>query len=208
MVTSFLYRICEWVFRFAYVHVLWLFFTAMGLFLFGIFPSTIAMFTIVRKWILGDADIPILPTFWKNFKQTFLKANLLGLILTGTALLIMIEYMIIQHVDDPIIQFSKYPLLLFVINFLLTLCYVFPTYVHYELTLLQVIKNAFFIMLVNPLNNVIIILGLVFLFYIIQIVPAILYFFGGSLAAYILMWGSLRSFSNVEEKKRKLEVAK
>ncbi len=44
-----LYRICEWVMRLAYVNLLWIGIFWLGLVVFGFFPSSAAMFAVVRK---------------------------------------------------------------------------------------------------------------------------------------------------------------
>ncbi|MEC0304686.1 DUF624 domain-containing protein, partial [Terribacillus saccharophilus] len=53
--SSSLYQLFEWITRFAYLNVLWILFTIAGGFIFGFFPSTIAMFTIIRDWLKGES---------------------------------------------------------------------------------------------------------------------------------------------------------
>lgn len=76
------YSISEWVLRFAYVNVLWISFNLLGLIVFGFFPATIAMFTVVRKWVLKETDISVFNTFWFAYKKEFFKGNFLGFIIS------------------------------------------------------------------------------------------------------------------------------
>lgn len=205
-ISSFLYRICDWIMRLAFVNLLWIGFTIAGLVLFGFYPATIAMFSVIRKWITGYTDIPIFSTFWKTYKSEWLKGNLLGIILTGISSLIYLEISIINHSAQPLVQWSKYPLFLFIIIFGLLVLYTFPSYVHYNVNLFNVLKNAFFILLINPFYNTVMVLGLVLIYFLARILPPLLFFFGGSASAFIVMWACYQSFLNVERKKEKLKA--
>jgi uncharacterized membrane protein YesL len=59
IVTNGVYRFCEWVTRLAYLNLLWIMFSLAGLVVFGVMPSTIAMYTVTRRWLTEDVDIPI-----------------------------------------------------------------------------------------------------------------------------------------------------
>src|SRR5690625_5218522 len=74
------YRLALWITRFAYLNLLWVVFTFVGLIFFGFLPATAAMFAVVRKWIGGEANIPVLPTFWKSYRKEFVKINIIGYI--------------------------------------------------------------------------------------------------------------------------------
>ncbi|WP_404331650.1 YesL family protein [Mesobacillus maritimus] len=205
IVTSSLYRGSEWIMRFAWVQLLWLGSSLLGMILLGFFPSTIAMFTVIRKWIMGQSDIPILKTFWDTFKAEWLKSNLFGLLLSFIGILIYVDLTLVNHSTEPFMQWSKYPMLLLVITFSLILLYAFPSYVHYNVNLLNVLKNSLFIMLVSPFYNVVMILGLVVIFLIGNILPPLFVFFGGSAIAFVIMWACYQSFLSIERKKAKLK---
>ena len=74
-----IYDISAWITRLMYVNLLWILFMLAGLIVMGVFPSTTAMFSVTRKWILGETDTPVFHTFWKAYKQNFLQSNLVGL---------------------------------------------------------------------------------------------------------------------------------
>ncbi len=203
-VPVFIYRVCEWIMRFAYVNILWILFSALGLVALGVFPSTIAMFTVIRQWIKGEADIKIFKTFWDSYKKDWIKGNTIGAFLVVIGFIIYIESKIILVSTQPLVQFSKYPFLLLVIGFIFLVLYIFPTYVHYQISTIQVFKNSLLIALVNPLNNIVLILSLVLLYYIFQILPPLAFFFGGSASAYIIMWACYQGFKEVDKKREKL----
>src|SRR5699024_679089 len=71
-----LYTISNWIFNIAFINILWIIFTILGLGIFGLFPATAAMFAVARKWIiLGERDFNVLPMFWKFYRQDFFKLN-------------------------------------------------------------------------------------------------------------------------------------
>jgi uncharacterized membrane protein YesL len=205
IVTSSLYRGSEWIMRFAWVQLLWVGFSLLGVILLGFFPSTIAMFTVIRKWVMGQSDIPILKTFWNTFKNEWVKSNLFGLLLSLIGILIYVDLTLVNHSTDSFMQWSKYPMLLLVITFSLILLYAFPSYVHYNVNLLHVLKNSLFIMLVSPVYNVVMILGLVAIFLIANLLPPLLVFFGGSAIAFVIMWSCYKSFLSIDRKKGKIK---
>jgi uncharacterized membrane protein YesL len=200
-VTVYIYRVSEWIMRLAYVNFLWISFSALGLIAFGIFPSTIAMFTVVRQWVIGNSDIKIFKTFWSSYKNDWIKGNIIGIILLAIGYLIYLENSIIAENTELLLQFSKYPFLLLVLGFVFLLLYIFPIYVHYQISIVQVFKNSLLIMLINPFYNVVLALSLVLLYYIFQIVPPLAFFFIGSVTAYTIMWGCYQSFKNVQKKR-------
>ena len=144
------YNFSNWIMRFAYVNLLWIIFTLAGLIIFGVFPATIAMFAIVRKWIRDDTDIPVFKTFWLTYKKAVLNGNILGLALFIIGFILYVDFIFLREVTSGFLQYMYYPLLLLILLFSLTALYIFPVIAHYEMTFLQVMKNAFFIMIMNP----------------------------------------------------------
>jgi uncharacterized membrane protein YesL len=197
-----LYTLTEWITRFAYVNLLWIGFSLLGLVVFGISPATVAMFTIIRKWIMGDNEFPVFQTFWNSYKKEFLRGNRLGLIIALLAYIIFIDLNYIKL--DTIIQI---PLYLIIFAIVMTILYIFPVYVHYNVTFIQLFKNSFFIMMVNPLSSIMMLIGFVALFFVMKFLPALLFFFGGSLSAGIIMSSCYLAFQKIEKKLQKAKAA-
>ncbi|MRH41928.1 DUF624 domain-containing protein [Aquibacillus halophilus] len=198
-----LFKLFEWISKFAYVNVLWMAFSFIGLIIFGFFPATIAMFTIVRKWIMGDTDISIFKQFWSIYKQEFIKSNLLGLLLILVAGIIYVNLIYIEANTGNLLVLTHIPLYLFMFAFILTVIYLFPVYVHYDVKFFQMFKNSFLIMIINPIYTLMMILGIIGTYYGLSLVPGLIFFFGGSALTYIIMWPSYQAFQKVEKKKEK-----
>ncbi|KGM45361.1 YesL family protein [Neobacillus niacini] len=196
-----LYALTEWITRFAYVNILWIGFSLLGLVFFGISPATVAMFTIIRKWIMGESDIPVFKTFWHTYKKEFLRGNGVGIVIALLAYIIFIDLNYIKL--DTMIQI---PLYLIIFAIIMTLLYIFPVYVHYNVTFLQLFKNSFFIMMVNPVSSIMMLIGFVALFFVMRFLPALSIFFGGSLSAGIIMSSCYLAFQKIEKKQKEAQT--
>lgn len=192
------YKLSNWIMRFAYVNVLWIIFSLVGLIIFGFFPATTAMFNVIRKWVQGHDDLPIFETFWKTYRKKFLKSNLLGLIIFMIGCILYIDMISLRQSVNGFLQFAYYPLLLMILLFFLTLLYVFPVFVYYEAKLLQVIKNAFLIMIMSPLITFMMMVSVVIVFYFLQLLPGLSLFFSGSVLAYVITWSFHFAFVKIQ----------
>jgi len=190
-----LFTLTEWITKFAYVNLLWIGFSLLGLVLFGISPATVAMFTVIRKWIMGESDIPVFQTFWGTYKKEFLRSNGLGMVLALLASIIYIDLYYIK-IDTSF----QIPLYLIIFAIIMTVLYIFPVYVHYEVKFIQLFKNAFFIMIVNPAANIMMLIGFIASIFVMKFIPALLFIFGGSISAGIIMASCYLAFQKIEKK--------
>jgi uncharacterized membrane protein YesL len=149
--------ICQWITRLAYINLLWLLFMILGLFVLGAAPATVAMFTLIRKWIMGESDLSVFTTYWETYKKEFWKANSLGFILAGIGIILYLDWRLISS-----LQGSLYPILMgcligVVFLFLVITLFIFPVYVQYEYKTLQYIKTAFLLGISYPLYTMVMI---------------------------------------------------
>ncbi|WP_188454907.1 YesL family protein [Virgibacillus oceani] len=196
-----IYRFSDWVTKLFYVNLLWVAFSLLGLIAAGFFPATAAMFSVVRKWVLSETDIPVFKTFWTVYKQEFAKSNVLGYILSIAGYILYLDLMITKDAANPLLQLAYYPLLLVIVIFLLTACYIFPVFVHFETKLLQVFKNAFLIMITHPVISILMGIAAVVIYLINYLVPILIAVFGGSIFAFVVMWYCHFAFVKVQNQK-------
>ena len=191
------YGICQWITRLAYINLLWLFFMGLGLFVFGAAPATVTMFTIIRKWLKGESDLPVLSLFWKTYKKEFWKANSLGFILLGISIVLYLDWRLIIS-----IQGVFYPILMGCLIgvgflFLTVMLFIFPVYVQYEYKTLQYIKTAFLLGVSYPLYTMVMISAAICIFIISVFFNGIGFLFLGSGLSYILMYISNLLFNKI-----------
>ncbi|MDN3017114.1 YesL family protein [Paenibacillus sp. BSR1-1] len=197
-----LYSLTEWITKFAYLNFLWIGFSIIGLVFFGLSPATVAMFTVLRKWMMGQSDIPVFQTFRTAYKKEFLRSNGLGIILALFAGLIFTDLYYMKIDASHLLQLTHIPLYLIIFAIIMSLLYIFPVYVHYNVTFIQLFKNALFIMLINPINNIVMLLGVIAVYFVVKVIPGLLFFFGGSITAGIIMACCYLSFQKIEKKQK------
>jgi uncharacterized membrane protein YesL len=196
-----IYSICEWITRLAYVNILWGLFTLVGAIILGVAPATVALFTVVRKWLLfSDKDVPIFKTFFNTYKKEFLRANKIGLFIGVVAYILYIDFLYIVNIGEAFQLIFSFFLFVILVFYFITLLYIFPVYVHYELRFFQYIKYSFFIGMANPLMTFTMFLGSALLTVLFIYIPGLIPFFSISSFAIVLMWCALKGFRRIEEK--------
>ncbi|GGH86955.1 putative membrane protein YesL [Pullulanibacillus pueri] len=197
-----LYKAMDWIMKLAILNILWILFSLAGLIVFGFFPSTVAMFSVVRKWMIGNEEIPILKTFWTAYKREFLKSNLLGIAIILVGLVLLLDFLFLQRFHNGITSLLYIPFLIVTCLFVCMLFYMIPIFVHYEMKIPQVIKNSFFVVLMNPIPTFFMLLGSVFIILGLTFVPPISLLFSGNLLALLFMKPACNAFNKIYVKHR------
>lgn len=222
-----LYRISEWIMRLSVINVLWVVCSAPFFFLgflgmvaaaqqqstqvfgqtlilmaivapFTFFPATAAMFTVARKWVTGDADVPLFKTFFRGYKENYLQAMFGGLVFVLIGTIIYVNYTFYLRQSGTL---SLLSVLFIVLTFILAaaMFHFFSIMVHFHMKFWQLIRNSFLITIGNPAMTVLLLVGngivLYFsLFRFTFLVP----FFMGSLIAYASFWNFYRIFERMK----------
>ena len=195
-----LYILLEWVTRFAYLHILWIFFTLFGGVIAGIYPSTTTVFAIMRKWLNGEEDLPVFKTFWSYYKRDFLKSNHLGIYISIILFFILVDLFYLYSIADSAMHWTAVPLSVGVLFLSFLLLYLFPVFVHYHLPVRKTVRTAFLLMLISPVQIFVMMISLFSIAVILWIFPAIGFIFGISLYAFVTVWASRYSFKRLEQK--------
>lgn len=190
------FRICEIISKLAYLNILWIFFTILGVGIFGFIPATVALFAIVRKWVMRDTDVPIFTTFWKIFRQEFLKSSMLGGSLLLIGYILYIDFLYLP--SDGLFALVRFGLMLVALLYIIVLLYIFPLFVHYEWKNRLYIKYALVLGASHPHYTLLMIIGIGIVYYASVNIPGIIPFFSISLLAYIIMWTSYQVIRKIE----------
>lgn len=184
----------------AYINLLWILFSIVGLGIFGLFPATTAMYAITRKIIIGENNPKIFSMFWIYFKKDFLKANGFGVIIVITVYILYLDFMFVVQKND--FQFLLPVFLFILIAFIVTLIFLFPVYTHFNLRFFQYIKQSFFIAITSPVELMAIIASAIAIYFLLTLFPGAIPLFSGSIFAYISTYLSFRAFERIEKKKK------
>lgn len=193
-----IYRVSEKVMLIAYINILWIMFSLLGLVLFGLMPATVAMFAVIRKLVLEEEEVPIFHLFWKKYKEEFVKANLYGYLLLFVGAFFVIDVMLFQSLDGLLFMIMTILSAGLLLVFWAVVLYFIPLYVHYELPLVQYIKTAFLLTIIHPIQTIVMISSGAVIMFILMLLPGSLFFFSGSLYCFIIMKTAFKVFAHLE----------
>lgn len=182
-----LINFCEWIYRFLILNFLWVVFTVVGGVVFGIMPATVTTFYILRKWVQGEFDMHLFKTFKNVYIKEFKNANKCGLFFAAIFMFLIIDLNILYSMD------ATYSTVLYIIVtavlFFVSVAFIyfFPTYVHFELSLKEYIKNSFILALTSPIQTLIIGVGFALIFFFVKGSPGLIPFFFMVIPSYWIM---------------------
>jgi uncharacterized membrane protein YesL len=199
-----LFTLCEWVMKLAYVNLLWFLFTIVGLVIFGFFPATVALFTIVRKWIVKETDLPIWRTFLTVFLKEFKSSNKLGLVFIFSGIFLAFDVFYIRTIEGVFQFILIIPLLIIAAVYLMVFLYIFPLYVHYEFKLKDYLKNAFFLSVFHFHITLLMLISLIAILFLLLYQPGLIPFFSAVSIAWIFMFCGMYSFNRIDQRQGKI----
>ncbi|HVX43263.1 MAG TPA: DUF624 domain-containing protein [Mycobacteriales bacterium] len=184
------FTVCQWITRFAVANLLWAGLALLGLGIVGFFPATVAMFEVIRRWLLADrdADVPVRSIAWRSFRSHLWAANAVGYLLASVAYLLYLDVRLFANSDSLIGRFMLVLSLAAASVFALTVIYLGPVVVHIELKWYEQFRLAAAIGISHPFSALYLVLTGSGLYFVCWQVPGLVVFFGGSVLATLAMW--------------------
>ena len=173
-----LYRITEWITRIAASNLLWLlcsspfmFFLLMRVMMalknvntdsstlvgmavlapFTIFPATTALFTVVRKWVMGEGDLSVPRTYFKGYKENY-KQSMIGGVFYTILFVIMAVDMRVYMGKMQNLQLVGLAMLLLLILLSVSMFNFFSMVAHYHMPTRLILKNAILLTIIRPVR--------------------------------------------------------
>lgn len=144
-----------------------------------IFPSTVAMYSVVRKWVMKKDTDGVIRPFFLQFHECFVQS--LGI----SILWAILGYFI--YLDFQIFHANKFLLLaLFLISLLffsLTI-YLFPIMAHFQTNWKNIIRNSLIIAVFSPLSTITLLTLLITTLFLIFLFPILLLILGSFFAYF------------------------
>ncbi|WP_058308040.1 YesL family protein [Gracilibacillus massiliensis] len=199
------YQFGEAVMFLLYVNFLWVLFTLLGLIFFGLGPSTVAMFTVFRKWVMGEHGLNTTKLFWQTYKKEFIRSNCITWIvgIIGLMLLTNLQYF---SLENPTLNIFFKALFIFItFLYFIMLIYLYPLYVHYQNSFKMYFKNALLIAIYQPIRTIYVLAACFTLYYLWATFPIFIFLFGGSLTSMVVMYITYITFAKIEYKQSLLE---
>lgn len=168
---------------------------------FVFFPATIALYAVVRQWVIGNKDKLDLSVFWKAYKENYFRSLLIGLIVTGFFIVWIVNYQLAQ------IEWKSglfYIYLVLTVSLLAIINAFLADTVHLKLKFTSSIKKSIMIGLFFPHYSISIIgMSVVTLYLLYQLHPFIFLLFSGVIPAVFGFYG----YYHLYKRAQKLENA-
>ncbi|MDF2715620.1 MAG: rane protein [Paenibacillus sp.] len=175
-----LYRISEWIMRLSVINVLWVICSFPFFYLvfagliaasqsidfwkqsavmigivtpFTLFPATGAMFTVARKWVTGDDDVPLFKTYFRGYKENYRQSMFGGLVFVLFSTIIYINYTFYVGQSGTLSLLSILFIVLTIVMFA-AMFHFFSIMVHFHMKFWQIIKNCMLITIGNPVMTI------------------------------------------------------
>lgn len=143
-----------WLSDMLQIQMLWILFTVLGLGFVGFFPSTLAMFSMMRDRIYKDEKLNYPKRFSEEFKANLIRGNILGYALLAISVLLIVYFRMTFNIDNrfsTIFVFLGYGL---VILFGLLTLYIFPVYAHFDFGFLEILRHSVVFMVSVPFMTI------------------------------------------------------
>lgn len=148
---------------------------------FIFFPATTAMFGVVRQWIIGNTEIALIRSYWKYYKENYIRSLLGGLIIVPLLVILVIDYFYFTKASSPLTYIFLF-IGMFAFVFMM---HFFSNTVHLDLKFYTSFKNSFLLSIGNPVYTIGISVCSAVIFYISFQVYSVLIFIGtGALIAF------------------------
>ncbi len=166
-------------FNLAYINLLWIAFSLLGIVFVGLFPATVSMLYVLRKLLEND-EIKIFELYKKVYKQEFKKANIIGWLLTLFGSIIVIDLLFIFNNEGLIFTILLFVLFLLLLTYLSISFYIFPIVSYYQLSVLNDVKYAFVFSVSFPHYTILILISYLFIIALFITFPLLIPLFFGS----------------------------
>ncbi|RIX54067.1 DUF624 domain-containing protein [Paenibacillus nanensis] len=170
---------------------------------FLVFPATAAMFTVARKWVTGEADVPLFKTFFRGYKENYKQSMIGGILYTVLFALLVVNFFFYRE------EFSviSYIFLAFLVLVAASLFNFFSMLVHYHMKTFQLIKNALLITIGKPFRSLsnIIMIALVIVISWNFMKGFMFMFFTGSIIAFVSFWNFNIIYMKLQEQAEKMK---
>lgn len=222
------YRLTEWITRIAGSNLLWLICSLPFMFFMftwlmadnealrqqsllfmavtapiTLFPATSALFSVVRKWIMGDTDLSTFKVYFKAYKDNYKQSIIGGLLYTLLIVVMIFDYEVYMKQFSNL-QFIGLVVLIFLVILFLSLFNFFSLVAHYHLKVSQIFKNAILLTIIRPIRSLTTLLCTVALGYMTMRMPWLIMFGFGSLTALVAFYNFYMAYTKVQEKVEKM----
>lgn len=149
-----------------------------------IFPATVSMYGVIRKWTMGKETNGIFRTFFLLFRECLIQSFGISVLWAALSLFIYTDFRIV-HLDGSMGHLILLGILwLLSLFFLAITVYLFPIMAHFDTNWKNVIKNALTLAITYPLSTILLMMLVLLSLYLVYLLPLFIFILG-SVTAYI-----------------------
>lgn len=179
----------DWMMKLAFVNLLWIFFTILGLGVFGFYPAWIAMCRLLILWSKGE-NPPLLKTYWSVYRRVFFKGNLMAIGIIAMSILIFININVISYFGGFLFYFySISTLIIFIVMMLWSMIFALVVaeniQVIYSKTMLI---EPFKRLVLSPGKSIVLIIGIGVIYLLNGFIPGLLPVYSVSLIGWVMVF--------------------
>lgn len=198
--TNVLTHFSEWVMNLFLLHIYWIGGTLLGGILFGIIPSSIALFSIIRKLFTDSSRINLFNYFKEEYKINFKNSIFIGFIYLLIGLFIYSYITFLNATTNTLLAYTHIFIYTFLFLMILFSFYLIPVYVHYEMSNKRLIPNTLRILFTSmkwnfPMFFTVLAVILIYIRFSVSLM-----FFGISLPALVITYFCRKSFQDFKDK--------
>jgi len=160
----------------ALLNLLWILFCLP---IITIFPATVSMYGVVRKWIMKKETDGVFRAFFHQFRECFRQSFGISVLWAILAYLLYLDFQII-HSN----KFLLGVFVLFVLVFFSFTMYLFPSMAHFQTDWKNIIRNSLIIAISFPLSTLVLLVILLVTLCLIYLFPLFITI-SGSVSAYL-----------------------
>ena len=163
-----------------------------------IYPATAAMFGVVRDWV-RKKEGSLLQTFLSRFKENFRQSFMIGIVWTIFGVALLLDFYLVNQAPSGLRIVLGSLLFLVALLYVFTSLFLFPLMVHYDASLLVVVKNSL-LLSIGQLSTTVQCLLVVAAMAGIAVFAPLSLLITGSLTAYVVYRLCDRAFRRVESR--------
>ncbi|MCM3478488.1 YesL family protein [Caldibacillus thermoamylovorans] len=190
-------KIVNFIYMVFCLHIQWLLHVVKGFIIVGIFPSTAAVYAVIRDLLLKKEIDSLSYTFSNYYSHNFKVANILGWLFFAFSGAVILNFMYIPYYPESIRIFMYGMIVFLAVILMVAWFYLFPSVVHFDfpvhIYIIGSLKTGF-----SSLFGLLLHIMTICIFVITLLkFPAIYFFFGITPLAFAQMSISLYGFNKV-----------
>lgn len=178
------YQISTVIYSFFYLNVLWCFFTLLGGGVFGLFPATLTVYTMLRCQLTTGEWVVSFREFWLIYRSNFRPMIKPALLMYGVGYVLLLNN---QYLEGLAGRTLGYISLLLGLLFVAYCLIFFPVHAHFKLSFKEGMQKPFYVLMANPVLGMVSILMFLFSEWAVIHTAGVFLLFVISVPAYVCM---------------------